>query len=187
MLIGKEQAYVVLERIFSVSRQSVLKWLEERVQHLPTLRESLKPKERGDVLELNEAWSFVFERCNKRWSWTALCRRTRQIVSFVIGDRDEATCKRFWDSIPPAYRRCRSYSDFLKAYLAVLPKHTHPSVGKETRQTAHQERWYNTLRQRVGRFTRKTLSFFKTDKYHELTTRWFIIEYNLAIQALLIS
>jgi insertion element IS1 protein InsB len=160
-----------LERIFGVARQTVLKWVRMCVGQLPTLLESLLPKERGDVLELDEAWSFVYQRSNKRWLWTALCRRTRQIIGFTIGQRDEATCQRLWESIPPAYRRCRSYSDFLKAYQAVLPKRTHHAVGKETGQISHQERWYNTLRQRLGRFTRETLSFSKTDEYHELVTR----------------
>jgi len=34
------------------------------------------------------------------------------------------------------------------------------------------------LRQWLGRYTRKTLSFSKSDFYHELVTRWFIIEHN---------
>ena len=43
------------------------------------------------------------------------------------------------------------------------------------------ERWYNTLRQWVGRYTRRTLSFSKADRYHELVTRWFILHHNLMI------
>jgi len=43
------------------------------------------------------------------------------------------------------------------------------------------ERWYNTLRQRLARFVRKTLSFSKSDVFHHLTTKWYIAEYNLAI------
>ena len=39
----------------------------------------------------------------------------------------------------------------------------HELVGKETGQTNHMERWNNTIRQWVGRLTRKTLSFSKTD------------------------
>ena len=62
----------------------------------------------------------------------------------------------------------------------VLPKRTHHPVGKETGQTAHQERWYLTLRQRVSRFVRKTLSLSKSERNHELVTRWFIVQYNLS-------
>ena len=42
----------------------------------------------------------------------------------------------------------------------------HQSVGKETGQTAHIERLNNTLRQRVGRFLRKTMSFSKIETNH---------------------
>jgi hypothetical protein len=34
-----------------------------------------------DVLELDEVWTFVYRREDKRWLWTALCRRTLQIVA----------------------------------------------------------------------------------------------------------
>jgi insertion element IS1 protein InsB len=46
------------------------------------------------VLELDELWSFVFKRVNKRWVWIALCRATRQVVAFVIGDRSAKTCRK---------------------------------------------------------------------------------------------
>ena len=101
----------------------------------------------------------------------------------MIGDRSAATCQRLWDAIPPTYRRCRLYTDFWRAYQAVLPSRTHHPVGKESGQTAHQERWYNTLRQRLARFVRKTLSFSKAETHHELVTRWFIIHYNLNVRA----
>lgn len=172
-----------LERVFGVSRQTIMNWLIAYVDELPTLVQTLLPKQAGDVLEADEAWSFVARRVEKRWLWTVQCRRTRQIVAFVIGDHSEPTCRRLWDAIPKAYRSCRSYSDFWKAYAKVFPKQTHQQVGKETGQTAHQERWYCTLRQWLGRYTRETLSFSKTDFHHELVTRWFIIEHNLRMAA----
>ena len=168
-------------RSFGVARQTVLKWIEEHLQQLPTLVDTLAAKQRGDILELDEWWALVYSRENEQWLWTALCRRTRHIVAFVIGDRSAATCRRLWEAIPPAYRRCRTYTDFWTAYQAVLPKRTPHPVGKQTAQTAHQERCYNTLRQRVARFVRKTLSFSKSETNHELVTRWFIIQYNLEV------
>ena len=168
-----------VERIFGFCRQTVMAWLESHVQSLPALWETLLPVQVNDVLELDEVWSFVAKRTQKRWLWTALCRRTRQIVAFVMGDHSEATCRHLWQAIPKAYRRCQTFSDFWKAYAAVLPTQTHQSVGKESGQTAHMERWYNTLRQRLGRYTRKSLSFSKTDYHHALVTRWFITDYNM--------
>jgi insertion element IS1 protein InsB len=43
------------------------------------------------------------------------------------------------------------------------------------------ERWNNTLRQRLGRYVRQTLSFSKSDEYHHLVTLGFIVQYNLSL------
>jgi IS1 family transposase len=56
----------------------------------------------------------------------------------------------------------------------------HQKVGKDSGQTNHMERWNNTIRQWLGRLTRKTLSFSKSDFYNQLVIRLFIIRYNLA-------
>jgi IS1 family transposase len=170
-----------LERIFNVVRQTVAGWIKEIVQALPHLNDTLQPAQPDDVLELDEAWSFVSKKAQKRWLWTALCRRTRQIVAFVIGDHSERTCRRLWNKIPQGYQACHSFSDFWKAYRQVFPQETHRCVGKETGETAHMERWYNTLRQRLARYVRKTLSFSKSDAYHNMVTKWFIVEYNQAV------
>ena len=134
-----------------------------------------------DVLELDEVWSFVLKRTQKRWLWTALCRRTRQIVAFVIGDRSETSCRELWARIPEIYRQCHTFSDFWEAYAVVFPEETHRSVGKSEGETNHMERWNNTLRQSNARYVRKTLSFSKSDFYHELVTRLFIVRYNLSL------
>jgi insertion element IS1 protein InsB len=168
-----------LERIFDVARQSVSRWIGEHVKGLPKLKDTLLPAEPGDVLEYDEAWSFVLKKFNKRWLWTVMCRRTRQIIAFVIGDRSETTCRRLWSKVPLAYRGCISYSDFWEAYQKVLPQETHHAVGKESGQVAHMERWYCTLRQQQARYVRKTLSFSKCDAFHHMVTKWFIVDHNL--------
>jgi len=78
------------------------------------------------------------------------------------------SCRKLWNDIPLAYRKCQSFSDFWDAYQKVFPEETHQSVGKDNGQTNHIERWNNTLRQRLGRFVRKTLSFSKSDYFHEI-------------------
>ena len=97
---------------------------------------------------------------------------------YAIGDRSEVICRRLWQAIPAAYRTCRSYSDYWAAYAQVWPSATHRSVGKHEGQTNHVERWNNTLRQANARYVRKTLAFSKSDYFHELVTRLFIIRYN---------
>ena len=96
----------------------------------PSLEDTLLPAESHDVLELDEVWSFVKRRANKRWLWIALCRRTRQVVAYFIGDRSEKSCQMLWNALPENYKRAHSYSDFWEAYQKVFPKETHRSVGK---------------------------------------------------------
>jgi insertion element IS1 protein InsB len=130
------------------------------------------------TLELDELWSFVLKKLNQAWVWIALCRKTRQVVAYVIGDRSKATCRKLWRAIPQVYRQGTCYSDFWAAYGAVIPDDQHEAVGKETGETAHVERWNNTLRQRLARFVRKTLSFSKSFAMHHICLRLFLHRYN---------
>ena len=83
------------------------------------------------MLELDEVWSFVLKKLDKRWLWTALCRRTRQIVAYVIGDRSEKTCRKLWEAIPDDDKGCQTYSDFWQAYSLVFPKKRTAALAKK--------------------------------------------------------
>ena len=98
-------------------------------------------------------------------------------------DRDRAAARKLWDSLPPVYRQCATcYTDFWEAYQGILPAKRHQAVGKETGQTNHIERFNNTLRQRVGRLVRKSLSFSKKFQNH-LGAIWdFVHHYNASLQ-----
>ena len=168
-------------RIFGVSRPTLAQWLKDKGSTLPDLPQTLHDAQPDDVLELDELCSFVLKKRNKRWVWIALCRRTRQIVAYFIGEKSEKSVWQLWARIPKAYKRCRTYSDFWRAYQNVFPSSRHKSVGKASGKTAHVERWNLTLRQRLGRFVRETLSFSKSDFFHDLVLKLFIHDYNLAV------
>jgi insertion element IS1 protein InsB len=172
-----------LQRVFGVWRRTVLRWLERYVARLPRLPQTLLPAQAEDVLEMDELMTFVSEKWFKRWLWTAQCRRTRQIVAFAIGDRSQDTGKLAWQTVPIDYRTCPVYTDHWDAYAQFLPSDQHHPCDKGSGLTAHQERWYNTLRQWLGRYTRRSLSFSKEDRFLALVTYWFILEHNLRIQA----
>lgn len=124
-------------------------------------------------------WSFVRCKGNTRWVWFTLCKQTKQVVACVIGGRGKATCKQLWNSVPYAYKQGVCYSDFWKAYQAVIPDDQHQAVGKETGLTNHIERFNNTVRQRLARFVRKTLSFSKSEHIHLICLHLFLHRYNL--------
>ena len=68
-------------------------------------------------------------------------------------------------------------------YQAVIPSEQQRPVGKETGETAHIGRWNNTLRQYLARLVRKTLSFSKCIKMHEICLKLFVHRYNTEIIA----
>lgn len=119
----------------------------------------------------------------KLWIWLAVCRATRQVVACVVGGRGIATCKRLWRNVPNSYKQGLVFSDFWDAYRAVIPDEQHQAVGKETGLTNHVERFNNTLRQRLARFVRKTLSFSKSEQMHLICLHLFLVRYNLDIKA----
>ncbi|MBE7385874.1 MAG: IS1 family transposase [Leptolyngbya sp. SIO1E4] len=134
------------------------------------------------MIECDEAWSFVANKGNKQWIWLAINRDTREIVGVHIGDRSRAGAQAFWDSMPPIYRQCAvCYTDFWEAYERVLPAKRHRAVGKESGQTNHIERFNGTLRQRVSRLVRKTLSFSKKLENHIGAIWSFIHHYNASL------
>jgi IS1 family transposase len=145
-----------------------------------TLIESDPNDREATILELDELWSFVLKKAHKKWIWIALSRRTRQVVAYAIGDRSQATCEKLWEAIPEAYRRAHCYNDFWKAYAAVIPAEQHTAVGIRSGQTAHVERLNNTLRQRLARLVRQTLSFSKSLVMHKACLHRFLHRYNLA-------
>jgi insertion element IS1 protein InsB len=150
---------------------------------LPPLSTTLLAPDPADptstILEMDELWSFVLKKAQDCWIWIALCRKTRQVVAYAIGDRGKKTCQRLWETIPDSYRAGHCFTDFWGTYQVVIPEERHTAVGKETGETAHVERWNNTLRQRLARFIRMTLSFSKSGVMHEACLLLFLHRYNL--------
>lgn len=134
-------------------------------------------------MQLDEMWSFVGNKQNKQWIWLALDADTREIVGVYMGDRSRQSAQRLWQSLPAVYRQCAlAYTDFWEAYQGVLPSKRHCAVGKDSGKTSYIERFNNTLRQRVGRLVRKTLSFSKKLVNHIGAVWFFINHYNASLK-----
>jgi IS1 family transposase len=132
----------------------------------------------------------------RSWNWTncgRLCSKKRTTSGcglpcaarrvkwspMRLRDRSKKTCQHLWEAIPAAYRQGHCFTDFWAAYKAVIPREQHMAVGKETGETCHVERWNNTLRQRLARFVRMTLSFSKSELMHEACLLLFLHRSNL--------
>jgi insertion element IS1 protein InsB len=64
-------------------------------------------------------------------------------------------------------------------YEGVIPAAQHHAISTLARQTHQIERFNNTLRQRVSRLVRETLSFSKKLANHIGAIKYFICLYNL--------
>ncbi len=143
-----------------------------QVQVQPKLRRRL-------TVQMDELWSFVENKDQEHWVWLALDVETREIVGCYIGDRSGESAKALWDSLPAVYRQCAvCYTDFWASYPVALPSKRHRAVDKSSGLTSYIERFNNTLRQRVARLVRKTLSFSKHLNNHIAAIWNFIHDYN---------
>jgi insertion element IS1 protein InsB len=130
--------------------------------------------------EADERWSFVQKKANKQWIWIAMDATTRQIIAFHVGDRSRESGKELWAKIPMVYRtQATFHTDQYDVYKGVIPAEQHRAITKKARKTNHIERFNNTLRQRVSRLVRETLSFSKKLANHIGAIKYFICHYNL--------
>src|SRR4028119_1265137 len=193
--ITKEQQEIMsrmlLERISQAGIARVLQLSEDTVQRYVNARAvvekkqvevSAKPKKRLNV-QMDELWSFVDNKGNQQWVWLALDAQTREIVGVHIGERSAVSAIALLNSMPPVYRQCAViYTDHWSAYDSVLPTKRHHSVDKDSGCTSYIERFNCTLRQRISRLVRKSLSFSKKLENHIAAIWRFVHHYNANLQ-----
>ena len=144
--------------------------------------------------EADEMWSFVQKKANKQWIWLAMDATTRQIIAFHVGERSRESAKALWAAIPEVYQDHATFhtdqydvyqehaifhTDQYEVYSGVIPAERHKAIAKQARKTNHIERFNNTLRQRLSRLVRATLSFSKKVENHIGAIKFFICHYNL--------
>ena len=105
---------------------------------------------------------------------------SRQIIAFHVGDRSDKSGHALWATIPLVYREQATFhTDQYAVYPGVIPAAQHRAITKKARKTNHIERFNNTLRQRVSRLVRDTLSFSKKLADHIGAIKFFLCYYNL--------
>ncbi len=179
---------ISLRGICRVLRQS-LSWVYRRMEALwARLPEELPigslsaPQIDLHCLEADELWSFVGAKDCKEWVWLAIERRTRLIVGYHIGARNEESALGLKLSInPQLLEKSLIFADDFPSYISVFPSGQLEQDGKK--QTTKMERFNNTIRQRCSRLVRLALSFSKKWENHYLAIKYFIVNYNLGILA----
>jgi insertion element IS1 protein InsB len=168
-----------IARVVGVSKRWIQSYVNDKYQCVSQLATVAVKTALNLTIECDEAWSFVGKLPNKQWVWLAMDRDTREIISVHVGDRSAEGAQALWDSLPIIYQRnATCYTDFWEAYRSIFPTDRHCPVGKESGQMNHIERFNNTLRQRIARLVRKTLSFSKKLENHIGAVWYFIHDYN---------
>ncbi|MDW7692618.1 IS1 family transposase [Flammeovirgaceae bacterium SG7u.111] len=161
-----------------------MSWIYKRMAaHWSLLPKELPMGRLGDAevglycAEADETWSFVGAKDCKEWVWIAIERRTRLVVGFHVGGRDEEGALGLKLSInPELLDKALVFADDFPAYQSVFAKGQLGQEGKK--QTTMIERFNNTIRQRCSRLA-KALSFSKKWENHYLAIKYFIVNYNL--------
>ena len=173
-------------RAVGISLTWLLHFMVERFAACPDHLHAQLPVNLTDVVlrrleaEADEMWSFVKQKAHKQWIWIAMDAKTRQIIAFHVGDRSRDSAKQLWANIPMGYReQAIFHTDQYEAYQGVIPPAQHKAITEHARKTNHIERFHNTLRQRVSRLVRETLSFSKKLANHIGAIKYFICHYNL--------
>jgi insertion element IS1 protein InsB len=179
-------------RVLSLSLGWLLKFIAEIYDQLPDDL-SVQPvttARRGLRLlcleaEADEMWSFVQRRADKQWLWLAFDPQTKQVLAFYVGDRSRQSARQLWKRVPRSYReQATCYTDDWQAYRQVIPEERHQVCDKGSGHTNAIERFNCTLRQRVSRLVRKTLSFSKKLANHIGAIKYFICHYNQEVMRL---
>jgi len=172
-------------RTLSISLEWLLHFIAELYDQLPDdlCVQPPSPQRQVKLLRLeaeaDELWSFVGNKANKQWVWLAFDPETRQVLAFYVGDRSRNSARKLWQRIPQVYREQATFStDDWEAYKGVIPAAQHQVCAKGSGHTNAVERFNCTLRQRVSRLVRLSLSFSKKLANHIGAIKYFICHYN---------
>ena len=117
--------------------------------------------------------SFVAKKAYSRWLWHAIDHKTRTILAFVLGTREDRIFLKLKKLLKP-FGITKFYTDNLRTYernLEVCQR----IVSKYKMQKI--ERKHLTLRTRIKRLQRKTICFSKRTQMHDLVIGLYINKY----------
>jgi insertion element IS1 protein InsB len=109
-------------------------------------------------------WSFVGAKATARWLWHAVDHHTGRVLAYVVSLRKDTVFLKL-KALLASFGITHYYSDKAGVYRRHLPPARH-SVGKLVMQKI--ERKHLTLRTRLKRLARKTLSFSRSCAMHDL-------------------
>ena len=122
------------------------------------------------ICEVDEQWSFVGNKKNRRWLWYAWEPRYKRVIAHAFGKRNAETMEQLLNLLS-RFEIGTYCTDHFGVYTSALPREKHV-IGK--RFTQRIERTNLTLRSRIKRLVRKTIGFSKSEEMHDKVIGTFI-------------
>ena len=161
-----------MARIIGCAPSTIQRWVLKIANdiHVPWYSEY------GQEYQVDEMWTFIGENKPSNFVWItyAINRKTKDIISYKVGSRSKNCLNTVTDCLLDLYPK-KIYTDKWKAYPALIPNEVHSTVRYKTNLI---ERMNLTIRNRVKRLSRKSLSITRSKEMLEATIKIFFQEIN---------
>ena len=151
------------ERVTGIHHTTIMNWVSESAEELAEDSE-----ESPNVAELDELQTYVGQRSNKVWIWTAINHYKPGILAIQIGDRSGQTFEKLWKRIEMWESR-RYLTDGYCVYANYIEPEKHAVLPKT--QLTRVEGENTRLRHYLARLHRDTLCYSKSIKMLEHSIR----------------
>ena len=135
------------------------------------------------IYEVDEIKSFVRNKNNLIWIVYALNRKTKEVVSYNVGNRTNATLGVVTKTLDLSIAK-KIYTDKWRGYKSLICRKIHSTFN---RSTNHIERHNLTLRTHLKRLTRRSICFSRSAAVLSAILRiyfwgWFLfVEYSMNV------
>lgn len=124
-------------------------------------------------VQADEQWSYVGSKNNQRWLWYAIDATTGNVLSFVLGPRQDSVFKKLYDHLK-TFNIKTYYTDDWDSYSRYIPPEKHV-IGKQNTQKIDNRNL--KFRTRIKRLARKAICFSKSELLHDTVIGLFINRY----------
>lgn len=112
----------------------------------------------GHIYEVDEMWSYIRTKRKPIWIAYALDRKTKQVVSFNVGNRSKEMLAPILETLNDSQAK-RIYTDNLQHYKSLIPETVHRYTNCGTNRI---ERNNLNLRTHLKRLNRRTICFSRS-------------------------
>jgi IS1 family transposase/transposase-like protein len=153
-----------ISRVLKISTNTVIKRIKECIGTVFIEPNNLatSPSNSLEKVELDEMWSFVYQKSNQQWLWYGFDRLNKKILAFVIGKRTDNSCQQLLNKLN-IYSIDKFCSDNWESYSKFIEPDKH-IISKLELQNI--ERNNLNFRTHIKRLQRKTICFSKSEQMH---------------------